>query len=108
LHISTVDGKYYQFIVNQNVVRAQIFFTQNAMAQYTTLVEALNPQVVNQSNIFTQRITSNIPVHQVTVAINCPSEVPGGYFCAAEDAPLICQSAVEAMNEIFEFFEPYL
>jgi len=108
LHIATVDGKYYQFIVNQNEVHAQIFFSENAAAQYTLLVQALHPPIVNNRHIFTQRITSNGPLNGVTVAINCPAEVPGGYICAAEDAPLICQSAVEAMNEIFEFYEPYL
>jgi hypothetical protein len=106
-YIVTIDGKYYQFIVNQNDVSAQIFFPENAVPHYANLLTTLHPQVENQRHVFTPRITSNSPRNNVTVAINCPAEVSGGFVCAVGDAPLICQSAVEAMNEIFEFFEPY-
>lgn len=108
LHVRMQDGLLFQFILNKNEIRAQIFMNGTAARTYSKLVTALNPAVAKGVHDFGGGIIGNGPARGKTRAIDLAASVHGGWGSREEDWPAICKSAVEAMAELFGFFEPYL
>jgi hypothetical protein len=101
LHIRSYGGMLFQFIAKRGSVRAQIYVSQSA--DYAMLVAALGAIPNPDGHDFQHGIIGN-----GTHAIDLYSEEEGGYNDPVEDWPAICQSAVDAMQQLFEFFEPHL
>ena len=104
-------GPIWQFVINQEEVHAEIFFPGAHVGHYNAvIIPALHPPV-NQENHhqFDVNIMGNGPNNGQTRAIDCyPIGAAGSFMSPAEDWPAICQSAVDAMQQLFEFFEPHL
>jgi hypothetical protein len=109
LHIISKGCVTWQFIINKYEIRAQIFFTANCVQYYDRIiVPQFNPEVVGERHVFIGRIYGNGPGMGPTRAIDLPAVLTGGYESPVSDWSYICQSAVEAMNKLFEVFEAHL
>ena len=99
----------WQFIINQHDVRAQVFFYPACVATYEQeLVPALTPAVVGAQHVFHPSIVGNGPNNGVTRAINSPAAVPGGVAAPVARWPAICNSAVQAMHQLYGLINPHL
>ena len=108
LHVIAHGCVTWQFIINQNEVRAQIFFGPACVGIYdNVIVPALNPQEEDGRHQFIGRIYGNGPAGGQNRAIDHPAVLIGGRESPFADWPYICQSAVEAMHQLFEVFEAH-
>lgn len=108
LHIRRQDGFLFQFIINKNEVRAQLFLSGRVVKVYSEVVKDLIPTVVKGAHAFGGGIVGNGPNKGKTRAIDLAASVQGGRGSRKEDWPVICESAVEAMATLFHFLEPHL
>jgi hypothetical protein len=111
LHVMGRNGPIWQFVINDSEVHAEIFFPKDYVGLYDeAVVSVLNPAVNGENrHQFAENITGNGPKLRITRAIDChPEGAHGSYLAPVGQWPAICQSAVDAMQQLFEFFEPYL
>ena len=109
VHVVAYDCVTWQFIINKNEVRAQIFFSPACVGIYDNgIVPALLPLVVGLRHDFGGGIIGNGPAGGITRAIDLRSVLTGGYASPVADWPYISQSAVEAMHRLFVVFDPHL
>jgi hypothetical protein len=105
LHIRVMHGFQFQFILNKNEVRAQLFLNRAVVSHYDGIAEKGSPKTVGPCHDFGDGITGNGPVKGATRQISRSAEVIGGWASPETEWPLICESAVEAMAELFQFLE---
>lgn len=108
LHIRRQDGFLFQFIINKNEVRAQLFLSGRGVKAYSELVTALMPTVVKVVHDFGGDIVGNGPNKGKTRAIDLAASFHGGWGSREENWAVICESAVEAMATLFHFLETHL
>jgi hypothetical protein len=72
------------------------------------LVPALNPAVIGNQHVFQPPIVGNGPNNGATRAINSPTAVPGGFAAPVAQWPAICNSAVQAMHQLYGLINPHL
>lgn len=93
LHLRSAQGHLFQIKICRGKVYAQLYVS--AAEGYEKILKAAGELPVG--------ISAN-----GTHAINCQAEVAGGFGSAEEYWPAITESAVEATQRLFEYFEPYL
>jgi len=108
LHVRATDGFVFQFIVNRSSVRAQIFMQRKASSAYDGFLRKLEPSVSSGLHDFGQGVTGNGLKGGKTRALNLHAEKRGGWGSINAEWPKICRSAVEAMGQLFGFFEAHL
>jgi hypothetical protein len=101
LHVRYRRGVTLQFIATGDSARAQIYVSK--LADYLALAAAAGAAPNPDGHVFDHRIVGN-----GTHAIDLYAVVTGGYDHPVDEWPAICHSAVDAMNQLFEFFEPHL
>jgi hypothetical protein len=101
LHVRYRRGVTLQFIATGDSARAQIYVSK--LPDYLALAAAAGAAPHPDGHDFQHGILGN-----GTHAIDLYAVVPGGYDHPVAEWPAICQSAVDAMQQLFEFFEPYL
>jgi hypothetical protein len=108
LYVRKQDGFIFQFILNRNDVRAQMFLRGKATNTYSRLLNMLRPSVTGKIHDFGEGITGNGPENGKTRAVNLYASALGGWAGPVDQWPGICVSAVEAMAELVGFVEPHL
>ena len=108
LHVLARRAAQFQFILNRDEVRAQVFFRKDGVPLYDHLVEKLHPADDGRRHDFGQGITGNGPMQGITRQISVSSQVSGGFDSPEAEWPAVAESAVEAMATLFQFLEPHL
>lgn len=109
LHVIAEGCVTWQFIINQNEVRAQIFFYPKCVGFYDANIgQALSPAEVGRRHDFGGGIYGNGPAGGRTRAINRRAISIGGHASAVAAWPNVCQSAVDAMHQLFNTFDDLL
>jgi hypothetical protein len=108
LHVRAHRGFQFQFILNQQEVRAQLFLIRTAESHYSGLVKKMQPKVQGPLHDFGHGITGNGPMQGRTRAIDLAADLGGGWGSPETEWPAIAESAIEAMAALFHFLEPHL
>jgi hypothetical protein len=106
-YVRSKRGLIFQFILNKNQVRAQIYLGENAVHEYKNLVDALNPKTTKNHHDFGCGVMGNGPKQGLNRTIDLAAEFSGGWGSLESQWSSMADSAVEAMASLFQFTEPY-